>query len=468
MARDALERVGIPRSRASGFPHQFSGGMRQRALIAMATILQPTLLVADEPTTGLDVVVQDRVMELLASAREELGLSMLLVTHDLGVAAEICDRMLVLKDGEAVETGQVAQVMTDPRHSYTRTLLAVSSTTERVTGRVVTTGAPTAVSIDNLAVHFATGRGLASLRSRQPVVAVEDVSLDLAAGEVFGLAGESGCGKSSLVSALVGLSDLNAGHVRINGVRIDPGADGDEWKGLRAHVQLIFQDPYQSLNPRFPVARAIAEPLLSQQHLPAEEVDARVRKAMDSAELRPVEKYADRLPHELSGGERQRVAIARALVLEPQILLADEPVSMLDQSTGREISQLLRRLADELGVAVLLVSHDLGLLSRVCDRIGVMYLGRIVETGATDVVLTQPTHPYTRALIDAIPSVDPTVRRRRVLLDGEPPSAASRPSGCAFHPRCQRALAGHCDTDVPHLTGDPSYSVACWNPLSLS
>ncbi|WP_424528384.1 dipeptide ABC transporter ATP-binding protein [Sphaerisporangium viridialbum] len=462
LAREALDRVGIRADRSGGYPHQYSGGMRQRALIAMATVLQPTLLIADEPTTGLDVVVQDRIMALLADAKRELGLSMLLVTHDLGVAGEICDRVIVLKDGEAIESGRVGTVFRAPRHPYTRGLLHDEPVPPAPRAREGEE-APAAVRLDRVHVRYATGRGLAALRRPRYVAAVDDVSMLVREGEILGLAGESGCGKSSVVSALVGLADIAEGTVRVGDVEL--GGDGKpDWRALRSQVQLIFQDPYQSLNPRLTVHREVAEPLLAQLRLTDEEVHRRVIAALEAAELRPAERYISRRPHELSGGERQRVAIARALVLRPRVLLADEPVSMLDRSTGGEIVSLLRRLADDLGVAVILVSHDLSVLRQICDRIGVMYLGRVIETGPAHEILSHPRHPYTRALIDAVPKSDPTARRARVLLPGEPPSAVDRPAGCAFHDRCLVARPTQCHQDVPPLSLE-RHAVACWYPL---
>lgn len=461
MAHDALDRVGIHPNRAGGYPHQFSGGMRQRALIAMATILEPALLIADEPTTGLDVIVQDRILDLLTSAKRAVGSSMLLVTHDLGVAAEVCDRVIVLRHGTVVESGPVTEVFGNPTHEYTRQLMDPAPSSRRPRSFTAEDSGVPAVRIENARVTYSTGRGLSALRNANRVDAVEDVSLEVRPGEIVGIAGESGCGKSSLASALVGLTDLAEGSVAVEGERFDAEHSPD-WRHLRSKMQLIFQDPYQSLNPRFTVRRAVEEPLLAQLQLSEDETNRRVDSALESAELKPVEKYAERRPHELSGGERQRVAIARALVLQPRVLIADEPVSMLDHSTGREIISLLRRLADDRGVAVLLVSHDLSMLRQVCDRIAVMYLGRVVESGPTADVLDTPQHPYTEALRAAVPSRTPMRTRSRVLLAGEPPSVLARPPGCAFHPRCPIATPGQCHTNAPPLDGE-HHEVACWN-----
>ncbi|MEQ7010260.1 ABC transporter ATP-binding protein [Actinopolymorpha sp. B17G11] len=459
-AREALEGVGINADRASDYPHQFSGGMRQRALIAMATMLKPALLIADEPTTGLDVVVQDRILQVLETTKRELGLGLLLITHDLGVAAELCDRVYVLREGQTVEAGAVRKVFGRPEHPYTRELLDTAlPASERPAGEA---RPEPAVVVDSAAIRYATGRGVAALARRHEVAAVEDVNLSIGTGEVFGLAGESGCGKSSLASALVGLAPLAAGGARLAETDLT-ALSSREWRTVRSKIQMIFQDPFQSLNPRFTVERAVAEPLLAQTRLDTTELHERVLWALESAELKPVERYLTRRPHQLSGGERQRVAIARALVVRPQVLLADEPVSMLDRSIGRGVIDLLRRLATDLGVAILLISHDLSVLARACDRLGVMYLGRLVEVGPTHEVLQQPRHPYTRALVQAVPSQDPTTNRPHLLLPGELPSALSRPDGCAFHPRCKRADAGPCRTAVPQLHGT-DHQVACWHP----
>lgn len=457
MSREALERVGIHPNRANAFPHQFSGGMRQRALIAMATVLNPTVLIADEPTTGLDVIVQDRILELLVQAKQEFGLSLLVVTHDLGVAAELCDEMIVLEEGRTTSTGTPAQVIGDKPQP----VLHLTGPTE--------THAPhrkCALAIEHLDVFHKSGRGLAALRQTSDLKALHDLSLSIDQGEVLGLAGESGCGKSSLIEALLGLNKTSSGTISVNGQR-PVHVDEIDWTAFRRQVQMIFQDPYDSLNPRHNVRRAVAEPLLANRsHLGLNghhEIESKVVAALSSARLDPAA-YLDRLPYELSGGERQRVAIARALVLEPAVLLADEPVSMLDESTAGGIVELLGDLTHRLDVAILLVSHDLSLLRSICDRVAIMYLGEIVEIGPTNEVLKSPRHPYTRALLQAVPSRDPAVQRTRVQLPGEPPTLAARPTGCPFHPRCPRATS-ICTENEPALSG-VDHKAACWHPHS--
>jgi oligopeptide/dipeptide ABC transporter ATP-binding protein len=469
MAHEALESVGIHRDRSSAYPHQFSGGMRQRVSIAMATVLEPQVLIADEPTTGLDVVVQDRILELLAEAKERFNLSLVVVTHDLGVANELCDEMVVLEKGRVTAVGAPLDVLARPRDRHR----PGGDHPSRADAHR-TSGDNPALETIGLTIRYRSGRGLGALRHASGLTALDQVSLDVAKGEIVGLAGESGCGKSSLVSTLVGLNEVNGGVVRIGGAQV-ADSSGNDWAPLRRRVQMIFQDPYDSLNPRLTVRQTVAEPLFAQRLASGEEARDRVCSALENAGLSPVEDYLDRLPHHLSGGERQRVAIARALVVEPEVILADEPVSMLDEHTSDGVVSVLVDLAHRLDVAILLVTHDVSLLRRVCDRVAIMYLGRIVELGHTDDVLDHPEHPYTEALVRAVPSRVPGVHRPRVLLPGEAPSLRSRPDGCAFHPRCIRATE-KCHTDTPVLTigavgGEPpqhthDHGFACWHPTT--
>jgi oligopeptide/dipeptide ABC transporter ATP-binding protein len=482
MAHRALERVGIHPDRARSFPHQFSGGMRQRALIAMATILNPTVLVADEPTTGLDVVVQDRILHLLAQAKEIFGLSLVVITHDLGVANELCDDVIVLEKGHVLAAGTPAQVLRRPAGHQSapseerETSARTAGTTRAVRDRGL------ALEALNLTVRYSSGRGLAALRRSNELTVLDGVTLTVGRGEIVGLAGESGCGKSSLASTLVGLSEVAEGVIRIAGTDV-ADRKGTNWGFLRQHLQMIFQDPYDSLNPRLTVRQAVVEPLIAQGLAAGDDNgptrEERVLTALENAGLSPAADYLHRYPYELSGGERQRVAIARALVVEPSVLLADEPVSMLDEDTAAGVVSLLADLTRRLDMAVLLVSHDVSLLRNVCDRVAIMYLGRIVEIGPTDEVLEGPQHPYTAALVRAAPSRIPGVHRDRVLLAGEPPSLKNRPSGCAFHPRCPRATAvclrddpglveaGHAQRpDLSNHERPHQHSYACWHPAT--
>lgn len=315
------------------------------------------------------------------------------------------------------------------------------------------------VSVERLGVQVSTGRAIGAFLAKRQIEILQDVSFDIRPGEILGLAGESGSGKSTVASVLTGMMPVSSGEVSVRGTSIK-GLSLSEWRPLRRAVQPIFQDPFDSLNPHLTVAQSVAQPLRSLRACAKEDIAVRVREALHHAELRPAEEYLNRLPNDLSGGQRQRVSIARALVLNPEIIIADEPVSMLDSSTAWEVAKLFRHLADELHVAILLISHDLALLASVCDRIGIMYLGRLVELGTAADVMRQPSHPYTRLLKQAIPSLDMSSERPRVVLSGPLPTPADRPSGCPFHPRCPMADRGQCETVTPVLHPGP-HSSAC-------
>ena len=321
-----------------------------------------------------------------------------------------------------------------------------------------------AVEVSGVMVVYSSARGLATLLKKYQVQIIQDINLSIQPGTVYGIAGESGSGKTTLARALTGLAPVSHGSITIHGRQV-AGLDQAGWRLVRSDVQLIFQDPYDSLNPRFTVFDSVAEPLRSQGLRDRTEIDRRVRAALADAELDPGT-FSRRMPGQLSGGERQRVAIARALVLDPNVIIADEPVSMLDVSTRGEILSLIRKAARDRGVAVVLVSHDLSVLERVCDEIAVMYLGRIVEQGAVGDVFGRPRHPYTKALISAIPSVDQTRKRARTTLKGEPPQPSERPDGCSFHPRCPRCDDSKCLTAIPQLEGR-EHMYACWHPIEI-
>ena len=323
---------------------------------------------------------------------------------------------------------------------------------------------PAAIAVSGVTVVYSSARGLATLLKKFQVEIIQDINLSIRPGTVFGIAGESGSGKTTLARALTGLVPVSNGSITIHGNDV-AGLDQADWRLVRSDVQLIFQDPYDSLNPRFTVFDSVAEPLRSQGVRDKTEIERRVRDALSDAELDP-ETFSGRMPSQMSGGERQRVAIARALVLDPNVIIADEPVSMLDVSTRGEILLLIRRAARDRGVAVILVSHDLSVLERVCDEMAVMYLGRIVEQGPVTEVFGRPHHPYTRALISAIPTVDQTRKRSRTNLRGEPPQPSERPPGCSFHPRCPRSDDSKCRTETPHLEGR-QHMYACWHPLEI-
>ncbi len=535
---ELLEAVGIatPRRRIDEYPFQFSGGMRQRAMIAMALALEPDILIADEPTTALDVTIQAQVLELLADLQQRRGTAIVLITHDLGVVAQMADRVAVMYASQLVEVADCKSFFAAPRHPYSRKLIeAVPDLSRRAGGlavipgqvpvlgttwqgcrfaercdqqqgrclsappvlsphqtayrsfseartaaaqvrcfypldtdsagvdapgtdpMVATTGRQTEAALAesilasaapllellDLKVHFPIRRGLWR-RTVGYVRAVDGVSLAIERGQTLALVGESGCGKTTVGKAILGLVDASAGRVRFDGT--EPARfDRQSLRRYRRRVQIVFQDPFGSLDPRMQVSEILNEGLRAQS-LGTDEA-ARDRRAAQVLDLVGLPRSAmTRYPHEFSGGQRQRLAIARALAVEPSLIVCDEPTSALDVSVQAQILNLLRQLQYELGVSFLFITHNLAAVEFIADRVAVMYLGRIVEQGAVDRVLTQPAHPYTRALLSAVPSIHRPAGRIR--LQGEMPSPSQPPSGCHFHPRCAQAEP-RCQRQVP-------------------
>jgi peptide/nickel transport system ATP-binding protein len=409
---ELLSSVGLqdPQRIAGSFPHQLSGGQLQRAMIAMAISNDPVALIADEPTTALDVTVQAGILDLLRSLAAERGTAILLITHDMGVVADLADDVLVLRHGRAVETGSVREVLLAPQHPYTRELLAsVPSLAAGGTHPAAPEGAQVA-ALEGAVVRYRR-------RGRQ-LTALDGVDLRIRAGEVLGLVGESGSGKSTVGRALVGLVPLAGGGASVAGVELR-AAGRRERRAVRARIGYVFQDPASSLNPRTTIGWSIAEPLLLHTDRSAAEREARVAELLEAVRL-PAG-FASRYPHELSGGQRQRVAIARALALDPQLLIADEPTSALDVSVQAAVLDLLAELQRRRGFACLLISHDLAVVRRLADTVAVLRDGRVVEQGPTDRVLTDPADPYTQRLLAAVPVPDPeaqAVRREQRRLLG--------------------------------------------------
>ncbi|RLL66870.1 ABC transporter ATP-binding protein [Streptomyces sp. Z26] len=397
-----LDRVGVPDAarRARSRPHEFSGGQRQRVLIAMALACAPRVIVADEPTTALDVTVQAQILDLLHEVRTETGTGLLLVSHDLGVVAGSVDDMLVMRHGRVVERGPVARVLGAPAEPYTRELLAavprVETPRRRPPDLRKRAGAGTGGTRADGPLLEAVGVRREFGRGRDRTVAVDDVSLTVAAGETLGVVGESGSGKTTLGRMLVRLLAPTRGTVRY---------DGRALTGVRGDVQMVFQDPVSSLNPRRSVGESVADPLRAAGTLTDAEVTRRVRELLERVGLDPDAYH--RYPHEFSGGQRQRVGIARALAPEPRLIVCDEPVSALDVTTQAQILELLARLQGELGLALVLIAHDLAVVRQVSDRVAVMRRGVVVEEGPVDTVYDAPRDPYTRALLAAVPVLDP-------------------------------------------------------------
>ncbi|NUT94331.1 MAG: ABC transporter ATP-binding protein [Saccharothrix sp.] len=406
-AVELLGLVGLsdPQRRLRAYPHELSGGQLQRVVIAMAVACEPALLIADEPTTALDVTVQAEIIDLLRDLRDRLDVAILLITHDMGVVASLADRVAVMKDGEVVEQGAVEPLFASPQHPYTRELLsAVISldTTAAPAAPALSPPSDAALVVDDLTVVYGGRFGLPGVR------AVDGVSLHVSPGEVLGLVGESGSGKSTIASVITGLRAPTSGTVTVAGQDLSRLSRRAR-RAAQGRVGVVFQDPTSSLNPRSTVGRTIAEPFLL--HPRDVDVPARVAELLDLVHL-PVA-VRDRYPHELSGGQRQRVGIARALALDPALLIADEPTSALDVSVQARVLDLLRALQEELRFACLFISHDLAVVQRLADRVAVLKDGRVVEQGPAPTVLSHPRHPYTQRLLAAAPVADPVVQKAR-------------------------------------------------------
>ncbi|MEQ1757416.1 MAG: ABC transporter ATP-binding protein [Vicinamibacterales bacterium] len=551
-AVDLLELVGIPnpRQRATAFPHEFSGGMRQRAMIAMAIANDPALIIADEPTTALDVTIQAQILEVLQKARQVTGAAIILITHDLGVIAGVADRVAVMYAGTIVETGTVDDVFYRPRMPYTLGLLGSIPRADVGEREPLTPieGAPPSLvnlppgcpfeprcpmrqdvcrvseppllpvgggSAHASACHFrdtlerdnpssaevfptppAPAAGLAQRpREERPSVievrdvvkayplmkgsvlrrkvgevrAVDGISFDIREGETLGLVGESGCGKTTTIMEILNLARPASGRIVVLG-KDTSRMNAAEQFAIRRDLQVVFQDPMASLDPRLPIGDILAEPLRTHGVAPAA-VTRRVRELLALVGLQS--EHINRYPQAFSGGQRQRIGIARALALEPKVLVLDEPVSALDVSVRAGVINLLERLRAELGLSYLFVAHDLAVIRHIADRAAVMYLGRIIEIGDVHEVFERPAHPYTQALLSAIPLPDPRKerQRRRIVLHGDLPSPANPPSGCRFRTRCQTFAheltddqKRKCHDEPPALaprTGSPDHLDAC-------
>jgi glutathione transport system ATP-binding protein len=535
-AVELLELVGIPypEERTRAFPHEFSGGMRQRVMIAMAIANDPDVIIADEPTTALDVTIQAQILEVLKTAQQATGAAIIMITHDLGVIAGFADRVMVMYAGRTVEAGEVDDLFYRPRMPYTLGLLgslprldaserqpltpvegnppsliglpaacpfaprcpmriAVCDAFEpplESTGHNGHTAAchrsneieagdlgPTDVfpaslageppvarlprdqrqavlRVTDLKKRFPLTRGAVFRRVVGTVHAVDGISLDIVEGETLGLVGESGCGKTTTVNEILSLVPPMGGSVVVLG-RDTSSLDGRERRDIRRNLSIVFQDPMASLDPRMPVGDILAEGLRT-YGVPKDERDRRVSELLRLVGLGP--EHANRYPQEFSGGQRQRVGIARALALEPKLVVLDEPVSALDVSIRAGVINLLEQLKADLGLSYLFVAHDLSVVRHIADRVAVMYLGRVVELGGVNAVFDTPAHPYTQALLSAIPLPDPhrERQRRRIILEGDLPSPADPPSGCRFRTRCPLFATLDPDRQRPCIEDDPS------------
>lgn len=531
---ELLQAVGIPdpERRVGEYPHQLSGGMKQRIMIAMALAGHPQLLIADEPTTALDVTIQAQVLRLLKGLQQKMGMAVLLITHDLGVVAETADRLAVMYAGQIVETATAKQFFHSPQHPYSRKLFAalpgankrgqrlamipgmvpplnqifsgcrfvercdaampmcrdqpppwvkteaaeqqgvrchlhatnnpaVVTTTnlsKPVTADFVT-NTDNLLEVQNLYVHFPIQRGLLQ-RIVGYVKAVDGVSLQLQAGRTLALVGESGCGKTTVGKGILQLLRPTGGTVRFAGRELTI-LSNSQLRPLRRALQIIFQDPFASMNPRMLVGDIVAEGLVAQGV--GGNRKARYAKVADLLEQVGMARNAvERYPHEFSGGQRQRICIARALAVEPRLIVCDEPTSALDVSVQAQILNLLKDLQNNLGLAYLFITHNISVVAFLAHEVAVMYLGRIVERGTTQEVLEQPQHPYTKALLSAVPTIDDAGRQIAVRLEGDLPSPANPPSGCHFHPRCPEAIA-ECRLRYPTVVNiSTTHAACCW------
>ncbi|MDI9898105.1 ABC transporter ATP-binding protein [Rhodococcus sp. IEGM 1381] len=398
-----------PETRVDYYPHQLSGGQRQRAMIAQALSSDPSLLIADEPTTALDVTVQAEILDLMRDLRNRIDASIVLITHDMGVVADMADRIAVMKDGVIVETDAAQTIFKNAAHPYTQQLLAsvphLGSSMESVAAGTI--AQPSAVE-DTRALSIVDG--VIDYPGRTVFRAVDGVSLDIEMGEVVGLVGESGSGKSTIGKAVVGLNKLTGGSLSIGGVDITNMSNRD-LRSVRSKVGIVFQDPGSSLNPRWPIGQSIAEPMLLHTELGASERNKKVEELLDQVHLSRT--MRNRYPHQLSGGQRQRVGIARALALEPTLLVADEPTSALDVSVQAKVLDLFKELQREYGFACLFISHDLAVVEVLAKRIAVLNKGKLAEFGTTDQILRRPTNEYTKRLLAAVPVPDPAEQAKR-------------------------------------------------------
>ena len=540
-AVEILKRVGMPRPEVviNNYPHQLSGGMRQRVMIAMALVCEPRILIADEPTTALDVTTQMQILDLIDELRDEYKMGVILITHDLGVVAGHTDRVAVMYAGRIVETAPTKTLFTEPKHRYTSSLMAALPERALAAGTKLFSipGAPPSLTNLPVGCRFAArclwatdecragypdlsgdethtfscfhpvqegdespavlqgkldsnktdgaaadvpqishetlldvkeasreyesaGSGFFK-REKGVVSAVDRVSITVKKGETYGLVGESGCGKSTVGRLIAGLEPPSGGAIELDG-RDLATLKGRDAVRIHRDVQMMFQDSYAAMDPRMRIDQILAEPMSIQKTGNARQIAERILEILEQVGL--TEEILDRYPHEFSGGQLQRIGFARSLTLAPDLIVADEPVSALDVSVQAQVLNLMKDLQQELGLSYLFISHDLAVVQYMADRIGVMYLGRIVEEGPASEVVKNPKHPYTKALIDSIPVPDPEFKHdeNAIKLTGEPPSAINPPEGCRFRPRCP--FAGEECKVQPMLT-DETHRVACHHPL---
>ncbi len=413
MAEEALRQVEIPTPEKAldRYAFEFSGGMRQRAMIAMALSCRPDVLIADEPTTALDVTTQAEILDLMAGLQRDLGMAIMFITHDMGVVAEIADEVVVMEKGHVVEKGDVHRIFDAPGHPYTRQLLGAVKRLEEPAAAKVRPAPDSGdiLKVRDLQLHFEKREGFLQ-RVTDVTKAVDGISFDLRQGEALGIVGESGSGKTTVGRCIARVYDPQGGSVDYNGQDLIRAGKA-ELRDTRKQIRMIFQDPFASLNPRMTVKQLIAEPLIVNNVASGKALEARVAKLLTEVGLDPG--MMERYPHAFSGGQRQRIVVARAIALEPKLVIADEPTSALDVSIRTQVLDLLLRLQAEMGLSFIFISHDMAVIRYFCDRVAVMFKGRIVEIGETEQIITDPQHPYTKALLSSVPISDPTQRGTR-------------------------------------------------------
>jgi peptide/nickel transport system ATP-binding protein len=416
IALATLKSVNIPEERWQQYPHEFSGGMRQRVAIALALVLNPKLIVADEPTTSLDVTVSAQILAQLSELCAQRNMGLILISHDLALVGEYCDRIAVMYQGKLVEIGPTASVLYNPQHPYTQSLLKAANQLQAAgaqnSASLETKTVEPILSVQNLIKHYNIEQGLIGRLMRQappkPIKAVDGISLDLYPGEILGLVGESGCGKSTLSRTLLRIVEPSGGSITFQGKDFTHLSRRD-LQSRRRDIQMIFQDPHACLNPMMTIGRGIADALLIHRLATPAEAAEKVKAMLERVGLTPVEDYYDRYPGDISGGQQQRVAIARALITRPKLVICDEPVSMLDASIQAQVLELMLDLKEELSLTYLFITHDLWVAKYLCDRIAVMQGGKLVEIGNTAQIFTAPAHPYTQTLLQAAPLLSKSI-----------------------------------------------------------
>lgn len=449
-----LVRLADAENTLTKYPHQLSGGQRQRIIIALALCCGAEFLIADEPTRNLDVTIQASILKLLKELQIKLNMTVLFIANNMSLVSAFCDRVGILKGGKIIEQGTTADVVLHPQQEYTKLLVEAASFSNKSAPPYE--GSEVLLKVDHLKKYFEVTKSLS--HKKQQLKAVDDVSFELKKGEVLGIVGESGCGKSTLVNTVLNLFEPTAGDVWFEGQNVFENKERDG-NAFKKNVQIVFQDPFWSLNPRWLVKDIVAEPLDAYRELHGQERLARVSELLEMVGLHKDDAF--RYPHEFSGGQRQRIAIARSLASNPKLVVLDEPTSSIDVFSQAQILKLLRDLKSKFDLTNILISHDLGVVNQMANKIAVMYLGKIAEFGPAAQVFNDPKHPYTKALFNSIPKIEKMGLENLATLEGTIPSPINPPSGCSFHTRCAHACEA-CSKWTPHpIYVDDEHYVSC-------